>query len=179
MGQDAKSGKFKYYVCGTLLKKGSGSCEAHYINSQKFEKLVIEKIKENILTEKNLVELVRLVNEEMDAAASEYKEQLDTILAEITDVNHRLDRLYDAIETGKLTLDDLSPRVKQLKTRKEQLEARQWELEWQLKSRKVELSDIKTITQYVNPQFNEEVQHLEERSYSWYSGWIWEKDTGT
>ena len=150
VGQDAKSGRFNYYVCGTLLKKGSGSCESRYINSRKFETLVIDKIKENILTEKNLTELVRLVNEEMDAAQSDYKGQLDIILAEITDVNHRLDRLYDAIETGKLTLDDLSPRIKQLKTRKEQLETKQWELEWQLKSRKVELSDIKTVTNYVN-----------------------------
>jgi hypothetical protein len=30
-----------------------------------------------------------------------------------------------------------------------------------------------------DPQFNEEVQHLEKWPYSWYSGWIWEKDTGT
>ena len=29
------------------------------------------------------------------------------------------------------------------------------------------------------PQFNEEVQHLEKQPYSWYSGWIWKKDTGT
>jgi hypothetical protein len=26
VGQDAKWGKYSYYVCGTLLKKGSGSC---------------------------------------------------------------------------------------------------------------------------------------------------------
>ncbi len=47
-------------------------------------------------------------------------------------------------------LDDLSPRIKQLKTRKEQLESQQWELEWQLKSRKVELSYTETVAQYVN-----------------------------
>ncbi len=36
VGQDAKGGQFHYYVCGTLLKKGAGSCSAPYINSQKF-----------------------------------------------------------------------------------------------------------------------------------------------
>jgi site-specific DNA recombinase len=150
VGQDAKSGKFSYYVCGTLLKKGSGSCRSQYINSHKFERLVIDKIKEHILTEKNLMELVRLVNEEMDAAAHSYREQLDSISTEISDVNRRLNRLYDAVETGKLTLDDLSPRIKKLKARKEQLESKQWELEWQLKSRKVEISDINTVARYVN-----------------------------
>ena len=29
------------------------------------------------------------------------------------------------------------------------------------------------------PQFNEEVQHLEEWPYGWYTRWIWEKDTST
>jgi len=29
------------------------------------------------------------------------------------------------------------------------------------------------------PQFNEEVQHLEKKAYSWYSGWIWKNNTGT
>jgi site-specific DNA recombinase len=67
-------------VCGTLLKKGAGSCEARYLNSQKFEALVINKIKEHILTEENLQELVRMVNEEMDSTAGNYREELDVIL---------------------------------------------------------------------------------------------------
>lgn len=150
VGQDAKSGKFNYYVCGTLLKKGSGACKSHYINSRKFERLVIDKIKEHILTEENLRELVRLVNEEMDAAFTEHRDQLDSILKEIAEVNRRLDRLYDAIETGKVTPDDLSPRIKQLKEQKGKLESQKWDLEWQMKARKVELADLETVTQYVN-----------------------------
>jgi site-specific DNA recombinase len=149
VGQDAKAGKFTYYVCGTLLKKGAGSCPSHYLNSRRFESLVIEKIKEHILTEGNLRELVRMVNEQMDAAASEYRYKLETVQEEISDVDRRLGRLYDAIETGKLNLEDLSSRIKQLKGRKEQLEARKWELEWQLKERKVELADMETVTRYV------------------------------
>jgi len=150
VGQDAKSGKFNYYVCGTLLKKGSGACKSHYLNSRKFEKIVIDKIKEHILTEENLRELVRLVNEEMDVAFTESRDQLDSILKEIAEVNRKLDRLYDAIETGKVTLDDLSPRIKEHKEQKVKLESQKWELEWQLKARKVELADLETVTRYVN-----------------------------
>ena len=76
VGQDANGGQFHYYVCGTLLKKGAGSCSTPYINSQKFENLGIDRIKEHILTDDNLKELVSLINEEMDAAASEYQEWL-------------------------------------------------------------------------------------------------------
>ncbi|MFC1979428.1 recombinase family protein [Chloroflexota bacterium] len=72
VGQDAKGGQFHYYVCGTLLKKGSGSCPAQYINSRRFEELIINKIKGHILTYENLSQLVYLVNEEMDASTGEY-----------------------------------------------------------------------------------------------------------
>lgn len=54
-----------------LLKKGSGSCSTHYLNSRKFERLVIDKIKERILTENNLRKLITMVNEEMEAASTE------------------------------------------------------------------------------------------------------------
>ena len=92
VGHDAKSGQFSYYVCGTLLKKGAGACQARYINSREFEGLVIDKLREHIITEENLRELVRLVNEEMDAASQEYRGQLDVVTEEIADVNRRWTR---------------------------------------------------------------------------------------
>lgn len=67
VGQDAKSGQFTYYVCGTLLKKGSGSCPTRYLNSQQFENLVIDKIKEHVLTTENLTRLVDIENGENTA----------------------------------------------------------------------------------------------------------------
>ena len=53
----AKSGKYHYYVCLSLTKRGGGACEAPRPNSKKFEKLVIEQIREHILTESNGPEL--------------------------------------------------------------------------------------------------------------------------
>lgn len=137
-------------MCGTLLKRGAGSCQARYLNKQKFEGLVVDRVKEHILTEENLRELVRLVNEEMDSAAKEYREQLDTISDEVTDVSHRLERLYDALETGKVGLDDLTPRIQQLRYRQEQLQARKWELEALLSDRRVELASLEMVTRYVD-----------------------------
>jgi len=159
VGQDAKGGQFHYYVCGTLLKKGSGSCSSQYINSQKFENLVINRIKEQILTYDNLKELVSLVNEEMDAAAGDYWERLNVISSEIDNVNQRLERLYDALETGSLQLADLAPRIQRLRQRQEQLNAARLELENLLSDRKVELADLETVENYV-----EDLRNLLEES---------------
>jgi len=130
---------------------------------------VINKIKEHILTEENLRELVRLVNEEMDAQASEYRDRLDTIAHEIDETNRRLGRLYDALETGSLTMEDLAPRIRDLRQRQKRLETSRLELEAQLSDRqrqkrletsrleleaqlsdrRVELADLGLVTEYV------------------------------
>ena len=46
---------------------------------------------------------------------------MDAINMEISDVISRLSKLYEVLETGKLNLDDLAPRIKELKTKKEGL----------------------------------------------------------
>ncbi len=150
VGQEAKSGQFNYYVCGTLLKKRAGPCQSHYLNSRKFEEIIVNKIKEHILTEENLQELVRLVNEDMDSAVVHFREELDSVLNEITGLNNRLEKLYDALETGKIGLDDLAPRIQQLKNRQGQIQSRKWELEALLSDRRVELADVETVARCVD-----------------------------
>ena len=146
-------------MCGTLQKKGTGSCPARYTNSSKLEQVVIRKIKEHILTYENLKELVYLVNEEMDATAGEYRERLNVISVEIDNVNQRLERLYDAVETGSLQLSDLAPRIQRFRQRQEQLHSARWELENLLSDRKVELADLETVENYV-----EDLRNLLEES---------------
>jgi site-specific DNA recombinase len=53
------------------------------------------------------------------------------------------------LETGKLCLDDLAERIHHLKNRRDLLQSTRWELEWQLKDRKVELADSNTVKHYV------------------------------
>lgn len=104
IGQDAKGGRFHYYACGTLMKKGAGSCKAGYTRREKLESGVTDKLKGPILNYENLKELVQMVNEEMDSVADNYTERLNSVLVEIDNVNRRLERLYDAIEMGSVQL---------------------------------------------------------------------------
>ena len=103
--QGAKSGQFAYYICGTLFREGAGTCSARYLNASRFENFVVKKIRERILTEETIVELVTLVAEEIDAMAGELSGRLEVVEAELADVRNRLGRLYEAIETSDLTLE--------------------------------------------------------------------------
>ena len=56
-----------------------GACTARYLNAAKVEDLVIEKIRERILTEETITELVTLVAEEIDNLAGEVNGRLTAI----------------------------------------------------------------------------------------------------
>lgn len=90
-------------------------------------------------------ELVTLVNREMDRASVDYTDELKLISKEEDDIANRLGKLYDAIETGDFNLDDLSPRIKELRRRQVGLESRRVELENILSDRRVELADLETV----------------------------------
>ena len=67
----------------------------------------------NILTESNIRDLVRLVDEELDGVAHEQRRNLETIEGALAAVRRWLERLYRAIETTDLDLADLTPRIKE------------------------------------------------------------------
>ncbi len=149
VGQSAKGGKYDYYVCSTMLKKGVKLCPSNYINAIRFEALVVEKIKEQILTPEKIEELVGLINEDIENDCVEARQQLETIASELGDAQSRLGRLYKAVETGKVSLDDLSPRIKELRLRQDKLLQTKAELENQIAEQKIESIDSNTSAWYV------------------------------
>ena len=166
-GQEAKSGQFAYYVCQSLMKRGSGACDAPRLNARRFEEMVVEKIRTNILTEGNIRELVKLVDEEMDGVAKEQRVKLETVEAELADVRRRLERLYNLVETTDMDIDDFKPRIRDHRERQERLEATAEEARALLSQRRVVLDDVKTITAYAEDmsEFLNESELTERRAF--------------
>ena len=166
-GQDAKSGKFAYYVCQSLLKRGSGTCDAPRLNARRFEEKVVGKIRENVLTESNIRALVKMVGEEMDGVAKEQRQKLETIESELVDVKRRLGRLYDLAETTDLDIDDFKPRIREHRERQEKLEASAQEARAILSQRREVLDDVETITAYAldMSMFLKESELTERRAF--------------
>ena len=147
-GHSAKSGRHFYYLCSRSSKQGRDVCDARMLPKDKLERLVIEQLRAKVLTDENLEELVTLVNEELQLASSHLRERLDIIDAELRDVGARLAKLYDALETGKLELDDLAPRIKELKTRQDELSRARMHVEADMVVRRVEGIDVNTVKAY-------------------------------
>ncbi len=147
---EAKSGKYTYYVCHSLLKKGRGTCKTPRLNARTFEELIIGNIRENILTESNIRDLVKIVDEEMDGVAREERKRLKVINDELEDVKKRLARIWHVIETTDIEMGDATERIKEHRERKNRLEAAAEDARAVLSRRRVTLDRMETITAFAS-----------------------------
>ena len=145
---EAKSGKYTYYICHSLLKRGKGTCETPRLNAKKFEKIIVDELRANILTESNIRDLVKLLDEEMDGVARDQRERLQAIEEELEDVKKRLARIWNHIETTNTEMADASDRIREHRERKEKLEIAAEEARALLKERRQFLDSADTIAAF-------------------------------
>ena len=119
---DAHSGKYRYYVCHSLIKRGKASCDTPRLNAKRFETTIVEQIRANILTENNIRDLVRMLDEEVDAETIDRRRNLETIEKELEEVRRRLDRVWHVVETTDLSIADAASRIREHRERQEKLE---------------------------------------------------------
>ena len=72
--------------------------------------------------------MVRLVNDEIKASSGLFTQQLAEIGQQIGQNQGRLSKLYAALESGKVEIEDLAPRIKELRTQQQELEKKRNEL---------------------------------------------------
>jgi uncharacterized protein YbaR (Trm112 family) len=93
--------------------------------------------------------VVRITNEELAQQCHDEQDRIDIINAEMADVDSRLGKLYDALETGEFKGGELASRIKALFEKKEQLQKAKAEAEEALKCQKIELADPTVVKEYV------------------------------
>lgn len=121
-GHSAKSGRFHYYLCSTRNKQGSTSYKQSMIKRERLDGALVARTRTRLLSDHNLVRLTRAVAKELKERKATRNKRTDEITQELTDVNQRLDRYYDAFERGTMTESDVNARVRTLNNKKAQLE---------------------------------------------------------
>ena len=149
IGHAVKSGKFFYYMCGNARRRGRGLCTTPLLPKDRIENFVVDRIKRYILTEENLEDLVRLTNEDLAQKCEGDNDRLELIKAQIHEVESRLSKLYDALETGEFKGGELAPRIKALFEKKEELQRAKIEAEETLKYHSIELASLAIVNEYV------------------------------
>ncbi len=145
---EAKGGKYSYYVCQSILNGGSGSCETPRLNSERIERLIIQQLRDHILTESNIRDLVRMVDEEMDGVAREQRERLEAIDAESAEVRRKIERLWHVVETSDMELNEILPRLRVHQERQALLDASAEEARAVLAERRELLDSAEIIARF-------------------------------
>ena len=148
IGRFAQSSKYSYYVCQSNIKIGKDACKTPTLNARRFEELVVDKIRSDILAEDGIRDLVKAVDEEMGDVAREQRKRLRTIEDELQDVKRQLDRIWRYIATSDTVMADASTHIKELRDRQERLEDAAEDARAMLSQRLKVLDDVNTITAY-------------------------------
>ena len=145
---EAKSGKYSYYVCQSLIKTGKEACATPRLNAKRFEETIIGQLRDHILTESNIRDLVRMLDEEMDGVAREQRQKLESIEAELEEVRRKLGRVWQVVENTDLELADASERIQEHRERQRQLEVAADEARVMLAERRVLLDSAETVAAF-------------------------------
>ena len=165
--QVAKSGQFSYYVCQSIMKHGKDACDTPRLNARRFEEMVLDRIRSNVLTEGN----VRGPGEGRRRAdgrrAQEQRKRLETIEDELEDVKQKLGRIWHFVETTDIGMVDASDRIKEHRERQERLEEAAADARAVLSQRRAVLDDVNTIAAYAQDmsEFLNQSELTERRAF--------------
>ncbi|MDD5671370.1 MAG: recombinase family protein [Candidatus Omnitrophica bacterium] len=107
--------RYRYYVCGKISREGSKGCPQIKLNADRFEKIVIHKLKGKLTAKECLLKMVSEYNDTLKQAIRENERIIPNIKREIEEIDNKRRRLFEAIENGiGLSKEDISPRIKEL-----------------------------------------------------------------
>ena len=117
----SKGNAYVYWVCQTRHDQGVKYCDCPRRNVETFEPIVLDAIIDDILTPTNVMEFIAHIEAEVRDQSGFRIDLIDTIDKQLDDLEQRFNRLTDAYETGKLTLQVWEKRIDDLNEKKQQL----------------------------------------------------------
>jgi hypothetical protein len=116
-----KSGQYRYYTCATCAQKGKAACKGRSIPMDKLDRLVSDRLAEQLLTPERVRKLLTGIMKRQTAKDEDYSVRLTALRAKLTDAKDRLGRLYAAIENGIADPSDatLKERIDAVKTERD------------------------------------------------------------
>ncbi|MGI2336845.1 MAG: recombinase family protein [Dehalogenimonas sp.] len=149
IGYGAKSGQFHYYVCGTAYSKGKDICPSQHLPKEKVESFITNKVRDYVLSDDNLLKLIKESNLAIEGSDHKYNEQLEVFNREIEQWQLRLDRLYEFVETKAIDPARMAGRITELQDKIDEIKQARLDLEEDHVWQKARLFDPQRILPYV------------------------------
>ena len=118
----AKSGTYAYYNCKTRIDLGKDVCDCPNQNSIKIEAKVMAQIREDILVDANINQLIDQVKADTTRFSVDYAAQMADLDKRLEQISRRQDRALEAFEMDTITREKYLERMNALKEDQYRLE---------------------------------------------------------
>ena len=124
-GKGSAGGIYRYYTCSTKARQGRTGCEGRSIPMDRLDQLVASHLETRLLQPERLEAVLASVLDRRQERAERRRARLAELNKRITETEQRLNRLYEAIESGiaDLSDDSLKERIAGLKAIRDQAKA--------------------------------------------------------
>jgi site-specific DNA recombinase len=120
-GKGSAGGIYRYRTCSTKARQGKTGCEGRSIPMDRLDQLVAGHLEDRLLQPERLETILASVLDRRQERTERRREHLAELHKRITETDQRLNRLFDAIESGVADLDahGLKERIAGLKAIRE------------------------------------------------------------
>ena len=109
-----KSGKYRYYKCATRMNKGNAQCPSRNIPVEKLDELVLDQLASRVFEPKRLQLMLTEARASIRNRTAADRQKIAILQVELRKADDRLSKIYEAVETGVLPLDETLQRRVQL-----------------------------------------------------------------
>lgn len=116
-----KYGKYRYYACAAAAQKGKSACKGRAVPMDRLDRAVTERVADQLLTPERIRALLESLMKRQAAREEDHSSRMAALRAKLADAESRLNRLYQAIETGIADPADatLKERIAAVKTERD------------------------------------------------------------
>ena len=163
-----KDRKFPYYVCNN--RWATKDCDQDYVRADLLETSIIQDIKTMFRDEQLMARIWEEANKRLSAEKPELGKEIGKVEAEMAKTRGRIDRYFDAFETGSMKpelctekIQGLKSRIAELEIEKQHLEERRKKLELPAIDREMLSSLLDNFEEVIAAGTNPQKKHLLHR----------------
>lgn len=97
-----KNGRYRYYACSIKARQGETGCKGRAIPMDKLDRMVVTHLEERVLDPERIEVVLASLLDRRQEGVERRSQHIGELRQRAAEADHRLNRLYDAIEAGSL-----------------------------------------------------------------------------
>ena len=105
-GRGSAGGQYRYYACSTKARVGETGCKGMSVPMDKLDEAIISHLEDRLLEPQRLEALMEQLLDRREEWADQRRAHVSELRKKATEAEAKLNRLYEAIESGMLSASD-------------------------------------------------------------------------